>query len=150
MTPIFFSAAELRSKWSNVEERALVLEELESRGITFEQLAQAINQPEADPFDLLCHVAFSAPLRTRRERAERLRKEKVDFWDYFQPEAREILNQILDKYIDHGVAQFRVPDILQLPPISEHGNVLEIAHCFGGVDPLRIALADLQRLLYTD
>ena len=32
------------------------------------------SQPDADPFDLLCHVAFNAPLRTRRERAERLRK----------------------------------------------------------------------------
>ncbi len=68
---IYPSAAELRSKWSDAEERALVLEELESRGITFEQLAQATDQPDADPFDLLCHVAFSAPLRTRRERAER-------------------------------------------------------------------------------
>jgi type I site-specific restriction endonuclease len=36
----------------------------------------AAKQPDADPFDLLCHVAFNAPLRTRRERAEALRRER--------------------------------------------------------------------------
>ncbi len=144
------SAAELRSQWEDAELRSLVLEELESRGITFEQLAEATNQPDADPFDLICHVAFSAPLRTRRERAERLRKEKVDFWDYFKPEAREILNEILEKYTEFGLAQFEIPEILRVPPISRHGNVLEIAKIFGGTEPLRSALADLQRLLYTD
>ncbi len=143
------SAAVLRSKWEDAEQRALVLAELESRGITFEQLAEAANQPDADPFDLICHVAFSAPLRTRRERAERLRKEKVDFWDYFQPEAKEILDEILEKYAQFGLAQFEIPDILQVPPISAHGNVLEISKLFGGAEPLRTALADLQRLLYT-
>lgn len=147
---MYSSAAELRSKWSDAEQRALVLEELGARGITFEQLAQATNQPDADPFDLICHVAFSAPLRTRRERAERLRKEKVDFWDYFKPEAKEILDEILEKYTQFGLAQFEIPDILQVPPISKHGNVLEIAELFGGADPLREALADLQRLLYAD
>ena len=68
------SAAELRSRWSNAEERAAVLEALEEHGITLEQLAENAGQPDADPFDLLCYVAFSAPIRTRRERAERLRK----------------------------------------------------------------------------
>ena len=42
---------------------------LEERGIDFTELAEAAGQPDADPFDLLCHLAFNAPLRTRRERA---------------------------------------------------------------------------------
>src|ERR1035441_9919947 len=67
------SAAELRAKWSDGEERAAIIEALSERGITFEELAEAANQPDADPFDLLCHVAYSAPIRTRRERAEAAR-----------------------------------------------------------------------------
>jgi type I restriction enzyme R subunit len=145
---MFPSSAALRSQWGKAEERSAILEALTQRGITLEQLAETAKQPEADPFDLLCHVAFNAPLRTRRERAERLRKEKVDFWDYYQPEAREILGEILEKYVEFGTAQFKVPDILNVPPISEHGNVMEIAAKFGGPERLREAVTQLQTLLY--
>jgi type I restriction enzyme R subunit len=144
------SAAELRSHWDKAEERAAILEALEKHGITPEQLAENTKQPDADPFDLLCHVAFNAPIRTRRERAERLRKGRLDFWEYFKPEARAILDQILDKYIEHGTAQFKVPDILKVPPISTYGNVLEITEKFGGPDQLRTAVEKLQTMLYAE
>ena len=147
---LWTSAAELRALWSNVQERAAVIEALEERGITLEQLGDNIGQPEADPFDLLCYVAFSAPLRSRRERAERLRKERKEFWESFKPEAREILEQILDKYIEYGTAQFKVPDILKVAPISTHGNVLEIAAKFGGAEHLRTAVENMQNLLYAE
>jgi type I restriction enzyme R subunit len=147
---LWTSAAELRARWCNVQERAAVIEALEKRGIALDQLAENIGQPEADPFDLLCYVAFSAPIRSRRERAERLRKGRRDFWESFRPEAREILEQILDKYIDHGTAQFKMPDILKLAPISGHGNVLEIASKFGGAERLRTAVETMQNLLYVE
>lgn len=147
---LWTSAAELRARWSNVQERAAVIEALEERGITLEQLAENIGQPEADPFDLLCYVAFSAPIRSRRERAERFRKGRKDFWESFKPEAREILEQILDKYIEHGTAQFKVPDILKVAPISAHGNVMEIATKFGGAEHLRTAIESMQNLLYAE
>jgi len=142
------SAAELRSQWSKAEERTAILDALEQHGIALEQLAENAGQPDADPFDLLCYIAFNAPIRTRRERAERLRKGRVDFWEYFKPEARQILNEVLDKYVDYGTPQFKIPDILKVPPISEHGNVLEISNMFGGPDKLRIALDKMQELLY--
>lgn len=144
------SAAQLRAIWSNTKERALILEALDRHGIVLEELAENIGQPEADPFDLLCYVAYNAPIRSRRERAERLRKIRVDFWERFKPEAQKILEEILDKYIEYGTAQFKVPDILKVPPISSHGNVLEIANKFGGPDQMRIALDDMQHLLYAE
>lgn len=144
------SAAELRTHWSNAEERAATLDALEQHGITLEQLAENIGQPEADPFDLLCYVAYNAPLRTRRERAEGLRKDCVGFWERFKPDARQILEEILDKYIEYGSAQFKVPDILKVPPICEHGNVLEIADKFGGPEQLRAAINDMQKVLYAE
>jgi len=45
-----------------------------------------------------------APLRTRRERAETLRKDRKSFFEAYAPKAREVLNDILEKYIDHAVA----------------------------------------------
>ena len=54
--------------------------------------------PDADPLDLLCHLAFNGPLRTRRERAQRVAAAPTDFFDQYGPEARSILDELLDKY----------------------------------------------------
>jgi type I restriction enzyme R subunit len=59
-----------------------------------------------------------------------------------------MLDELLDKYTEHGTAQFVIPDVLELPPINAHGNVLEIAERFGGVDRLRQAVLQMQTLLY--
>ena len=142
------SAAELRSKWSDAAERTAIIQRLEERGITFEELGEAAKHPEADPFDLLCHVAFNAPLRTRRERAEMLKRNKKDFFDEYSAEAKEILGEILDKYVEHGTAEFQIPEILKVPPIVQRGTVMEIAGHFGGAQRLRDAVHKMQRHLY--
>jgi len=142
-------ANELRDRWVDPAGRNEIIEALAERSIDFEQLAEAAGHPDADPFDLLCHVAFNAPLRTRRERAERLRTGRRDFFDQYGPEARQVLNELLEKYAAHGTAQFQIPEILQVPPISAHGNVMEIAQLFGGPDQLREAVHRLQTLLYS-
>jgi type I restriction enzyme, R subunit len=142
------SAAELRAKWSAPDERATIIAALEERGISFEELAEAAKQPDADPFDLLCHVAYSAPIRSRRERAEAARIDGKAFFDRFTNGAREVLNELLEKYVEFGTAQFQIPDILKVPPLSQHGNVIEIAELFGGPEQLRGAVGELQQLLY--
>jgi len=145
---LYPSAAALRVKWADASQRAAIISALEERGISFDELRSATNQPDADPFDLLCHVAFNAPLRTRRERVDRLRKEERDFFEKYGPEARALLNELLDKYAEYGIAQFVIPDVLKVPPISDRGNVMEIAHLFGGSEKLKEAVNQLQTLLY--
>ena len=97
---------------------------------------------------MLCHLAYNAPLRTRRERAERLRKDRADFFDRYGPEARAVLHALLEKYAEHGADQFVLPDVLEVPPISQYGNLMEIAAQFGGSDQLLKAIHELQLLLY--
>lgn len=145
---LFPLAADLRRRWSDPGQRSEIIDMLTERGIDFDTLAAAANQPEADPFDLLCHLAYNTPLRTRRERAEALRTDHKDFFDQYGPDARDVLGELLNKYAEHGAAQFVIPDILKVPPISEHGNVLEIASTFGGSEALRHAVDQLQTLLY--
>ena len=128
--------------------RAAIIAALEQRGISFEELAEVAKQPDADPFDLLCNVAYSAPIRSRRERAEAARLDGQAFFSRFTNGARQVLNELLDKYVEFGTAQFQIPDILKIPPLSEHGNVIEIAQLFGGSDQLRAAVGELQQLLY--
>jgi len=145
---LYPTAADLRGPWSNAERRQEIIDKLEDRGIDFDQLAEVAKQPNADPFDLLCHVAYNAPLRTRRERADRLRKDKKDFFDKYGPEAQAVLNALLDKYADHGLAQFKIPEVLKIPPINERGNVGEIVDWFGGADNLKAAINEMQSILY--
>ena len=116
--------------------------------MSFAELAEAAKQPEADPFDLLCHLAFNAPLRTRRERAQKLRESHKDIFDRYSGEARQILEELLEKYAEHGDAQFTLPEVLHVPPISAHGTVADIIKLFGGADQLRAAVTELQSQLY--
>jgi type I restriction enzyme R subunit len=145
---LYPSAADLRKQWADPALRAEIIAKLEERGIDFDQLRTSSNQPEADPFDLLCHLAFNGPLRTRRERADRVKKDEKSFFEKYGPEARAILADLLEKYAEHGTAQFVIPDVLKVPPISERGNVIEIARLFGGPEKLREAVSELQALLY--
>jgi type I restriction enzyme R subunit len=141
-------AEDLRQRWIDPTLREQIVQELAERGIEFGHLAEQAKQPDADPFDLLCHLAFNAPLLTRRQRAEKLRRDKQDLFDQYGPEARAILNELLDKYADHGIDQFSVPDVLKVPPVSRHGNIQEIISHFGGPDQLRDAVTQLQANLY--
>ncbi|MCI0535331.1 MAG: DEAD/DEAH box helicase family protein [Verrucomicrobiales bacterium] len=142
------STVELRARWSDPEQRAQILEQLGERGIDFQTLASLAGKPDADPFDLLCHLAFNAPVLTRRQRADRLKKQQAAFFGYFAPDAREILNDLLEKYATDGELQFTLPDVLKVPPISQRGNVAEIIGKFGGADQLRNAVNKQQSLLY--
>jgi len=145
---LYPSAPELRKKWANPAQRSEIITKLAERGVSFDELAETAKQPDADPFDLLCHVAFNAPLRTRRERAQRLREERKDFFEQYGTEARAVLDELIEKYAIYGTAEFVLPGALQVPPISDHGNVVEIAKMFGGAEKLRSAVNDLQTLLY--
>ncbi len=142
------SAPELRALWADPVKRAEAIRQLEERGVSFAELAEATRQPEADPFDLLCHLAFNAPLRTRRERAQKLRESRQDIFQRYSGEARQILEELLDKYAEHGDAQFALPDVLHVPPISSHGTVADIIRVFGGPEQLRAAVTELQNQLY--
>jgi type I restriction enzyme R subunit len=148
LTKMYPSAAELKSKWSDVEERKVIIAALEERGISLDHLREVTQKYDSDPFDLLCHVAFNAPLRTRRERAEMVRKDQPDFFAAYSTEAREILNVILDKYVEYGRDQLDDVDILKVPPIDAYGNIKEIADFFGGIGKLKDALTQLRRLVY--
>jgi type I restriction enzyme, R subunit len=145
---LYRNPRELRDRWSDASRRAEIITALEERGIAFSELSAALSQPEADPFDLLCHVAFNAPLRTRRERAQRLKTNHKDFFEKYGPTARKVLEDLLEKYAEHGDAQFALPDVLYVPPLSSHGTVADIVKLFGSADRLRKAVTTLQTLLY--
>jgi type I restriction enzyme R subunit len=145
---LYPTPAVFRAEWIIADKRKAIIEALAERGIDLEHLAEEVGRPDDDPFDLLCHLAWSAPLRTRRERAEHLRQTHADFFDHYGPKARAVLEALLEKYADHGATQFALPEILRVSPLTELGNTSEIARRFGGPKRLREAVNELAGLLY--
>ena len=146
---LYRSPEDLANHWKDPATREALIAQLADRGIDLAQLVEQTNQPDADLLDLLCHVAFNAPLLTRHQRAEKLRRDKSNFFDQYGEEARQILNKLLDKYTENGTDQLRLPDALRIAPISNHGNAMEIAAKFGGPEQLRMAVTQMQATLYT-
>jgi type I restriction enzyme R subunit len=143
------TAEHLKQDWPKAEQRAEILNQLRARGIDPDHLAHVMHQEEADALDLLLHVAYNAPLVTRRERAEKLRQKKANFFNMFTPAAREILDTLLEKYADYGVGEFdQLPRVLQVSPFDHYGSPYEIYQLFGGADKLLQAVDEMQRFLY--
>jgi type I restriction enzyme, R subunit len=145
---LYRTAEDLEKDWRQRAQRKTILDALAERGIDLHRLADVAGMPDADPLDLLCHLAFNRPPRTRRERVQRLARENEAFFDRYSPEAREILDELVDKYADYGLDQLRLPDVLKLPPLSTRGNPSEIARLFGGPQQLREAVEELEELIY--
>ena len=95
---------ELRARWADADQRADIIQQLAERGIDFPPVALHAGKPNADPFDLLCHLGFNAPGLTRRQRADRVKKQQAAFFGYVAPEAHEILNDLLEEYATDGEA----------------------------------------------
>lgn len=143
------TAEHLRNVWPLSAQREEILTALAQRGIEVDHLAQITHQEAAEPLDLLLHVAFNAPLVTRRERAEKLRQTKPNFFNTYTPAARAILDELLDKYADVGPKELsNLTSTLKVPPIDQHGSVSEIAALFGGAEKLKAAVDKMQVLLY--
>ena len=149
ITTMFPSMNDFRSKWNDLQERQHILDELENNGISIEQLMEITKQQDVDPFDLLCFVAFDLKPMTRKQRADLLKKNKPDFFAHYSERAKDVLNLILEKYVDYGLNQIR-PDIISVEPIAQQGNPIEIVNEFGGMDEFKKAINELQTLLYAE
>lgn len=147
VSTLFTDSKAFQTAWADPEQRENIVAELESRGISLEHLSDITKMSDADPFDLLCFVAFDLKPMTRRERAERVRKAAT--LEAYTNEAREIIELILDKYVQFGLTELNA-GVLEVKPISDKGNITEIAALFGGAPNLLRALDDIQKLLYAE
>jgi type I restriction enzyme R subunit len=136
----------LRSRWAVARSRRELISMLREADIEAEQLPEEFGSPDVDPIDLLLNVAWGLPLVSREERLHRFRHEHRDFLESFQPQARQVLEQMLQKFADHGSAQL-TPETLEVPPFTEMGSVVELAQRFGGPVPMHGAVDELSRRL---
>ena len=111
----FASLDDFLRRWKSAERKQAIIEELENEGLSLDPLAEEVGK-DLDPFDLICHVAFDQPALTRRERADNVRKR--DVFTKYGPQARAVLEALLQKYQDQGVIDLGDPRILADPAAS--------------------------------
>jgi type I restriction enzyme R subunit len=133
------------SQWKSGARKQVIVQQLADEGVLLEALAEDVGK-DLDPFDLICHVAFDQPPLTRRERAEHVRKR--DVFTKFGPQARVVLEALLQKYQDEGVTNLDDPRILQIRPFVGMGTPVELIRRFGTRRDFERAVADLQSELY--
>lgn len=137
---------EFLSDWNAADRKQAVVEELEKRGVFFEELCDEIGK-DLDPFDLILHIVFDQPPLTRKERAENVRKR--DYFTKYGKEAAEILDALLTKYADSGLDDLEDVDVLKVDPIKDHGTQVYIVNTiFGGIAKYREAIKDLEAAIY--
>jgi type I restriction enzyme R subunit len=134
-------------KWSKSNQKFCFIEELEKQGVMIDELQKTIGQ-ELDPFDLILHVAFGKQkLMTRKERAEKVRKS--NYFTKYKGQAREVINALLDKYADQGIAAIDDIGDLTIMPFSQFGTPIQIVNdIFGGKEKYLSVINKIQREIY--
>ncbi len=145
---LYPSSGALRDAWRMRPGREQVVSALAAYGVSLEEAADRLGLQDMDALDLIAHVAWNGPTITRGQRVRRLRTDRRSFLETFAPEARAVLEDLLDKYAEHGISQLDDLRVLEVPPLDRHGSVVDIASRFGGSEQLRSAIADMEGLLY--
>jgi len=145
LTKQYDSLDKFLQAWNDADRKAALLEELESRGVLIEALADEVGK-DLDPFDLLLHVAYNMPPLTRRERASRVKKRNV--FTQYGPVARKVIDALLDKYADEGIATIEADTVFNVQPFTDMGRPGELIRSFGGRPQYLAALQTLERELY--
>ena len=97
---------------------------------------------------MIAHIAWDQKPLTRRERANNV--EKRNYFAKYGDQARAVLEALLEKYADHGIADIEDATILELPPFDDFGGKRTIRYdIFGGPDAFSKALTELEQELYS-
>lgn len=135
-------------QWTAQQKKEKIREMLLNEGIDLEKLKAEQNMAEVDDFDFICHIAFDKKPLTRKERANNVKKR--DFLSKYSGMAREILNALLDKYMNTGIYEIEKTDILKLDPFIKYGKPSKIASYFGSREAYLKAVQELENEIYTD
>jgi type I restriction enzyme R subunit len=141
----FATLADFLAEWRATERKQAIIEVLGDEGLVLDALAEEVGK-DLDPFDLICHIAFDQPPLTRRERADNVRKR--DVFTKYGPQARAVLEALLQKYQDEGVTDLGDLRILQIAPFATMGTPVQLIRQFGGRPAFEKAVHDLQSALY--
>ena len=149
--PEFFrDESELRAIWSAPDTRRKLLQGLAEKGFGHEQLVEMqriIDAEKSDLFDVLAHVAYAMPPRTRQERATRA---KVLISAQFNTRQQVFLDFVLSHYVNVGVEELDQEKLTPLLRLKYHDSIADAVADLGRPEEIGKAFAGFQKYLYQD
>lgn len=133
-------------QWSAKDKKESIRDLLLERGIDLEAMKAAQGMSEVDDFDFICHVAFDQKPLTRKERANNVKKR--DFLSKYKGVAREVLEALLDRYMNTGIYELEKVEVLKLSEFKRFGMPAKIASYFGGKAGYFQAVKELEEEIY--
>jgi len=135
-------------EWRKDPKKENIKNMLLERGIDLEMMKSDQGLADIDDFDFICHVAFDKKPLSRKERANNVKKR--DFLSRYSGVAREVLEALLDKYMNSGIYEIEKTEILKLDPFLKMGKPAKIAGYFGGKAGYLKAVQELEEAIYQD
>lgn len=133
-------------QWTAEEKKEAIKNLLAEQGIDLQQMKEEQGMEAVDDFDFICHVAYDKKPLTRRERANNVKKR--DFLSKYSGVAREVLETLLDRYMNTGIYEIEKTEVLKLDDFKKYGKPSKIASYFGGKDGYLKAIKELEEELY--
>ena len=147
--PAFFGSEEkLREIWSLPSTRKKLLNELEEKGYSGEQLndlKRAIRAEGCDIYDVLSYVAYHKDCVPRLERATQA---KIMLMDY-DAKQQAFLNFVLDQYVKEGVKELDDKNLSELLKLK-YKELADAKEELGEIKTIRDNFIGFQEYLYRD
>ena len=132
--------------WRSEERKQAIIDALQERGVLLDALRDVAGNPDIDDFDLICHIAYDKAPLTKAERANNVRKRGYLY--KYSGLAQDVLNALLDKYMNEGIQDIESLEILSNDPFRKFGTPMKIAKLFGGKAGYIQAIRELQEQIY--
>lgn len=133
-------------KWNDEDKKKAISELFKEHGIDLNALKEEQGMADVDDFDFIIHVAYDKKPLTRKERADHVKKK--DFLSKYSGTAREVLEALLDKYMNSGIYELESTEILKLDPLRKYGAPAKIVALFGGKEGYLKAVKELEAEIY--
>ncbi|MDR1861678.1 MAG: hypothetical protein LBQ41_01460 [Candidatus Ancillula sp.] len=139
---------EFLSQWNQSVHKREMIESLKNSGVFLDELRKKAKNDGFnidDDFDLICYFAFDQKPLTKSERVKRVKES--EFMAKYQGVAKEVLENLLDKYLEDGVEDLESGTIFMLDPFRRIG-IQNIVQAFGSSENLYDTIGQLKTELF--
>ena len=143
----FATLDEFLTRWNSEQKKEAIINELKEHGVLLDALREEIGQKDIDDFDLICHIAFDKKPLTKAERVNNVKKRGYLY--KYSEMGQQVLEALLEKYKDEGIAQLEDTKILKLKDFEKFGSPMKIVKLFGGKEGYLKAVKELEAEIYT-
>ncbi|WP_218937153.1 EcoAI/FtnUII family type I restriction enzme subunit R [Bacillus toyonensis] len=132
--------------WNSEDKKGIILSALKERGVLLEALREQQHLSDLDEFDLILHLAYDQPPLTKAERVNKVKKRGYIY--EYKDVAREVLEMLLDKYMNENISEIEGTEVLELNEFKKFGSPMKIVRAFGNKKKYLEAVKKLKDEIY--